>query len=48
MRALRFQFHPERVRISAEEILADLNYPADARRRRTGRKRAPVRRKVHA
>jgi hypothetical protein len=28
MRALRIEFHPERVRISPEEILADLRYPA--------------------
>ena len=27
MRALRFEFHPEQVRISSEEILADLRYP---------------------
>jgi hypothetical protein len=47
MRALRFQFHPERVRISAEEILADLNYPSLNRRRTTERKPAPARRKVH-
>jgi hypothetical protein len=47
MRALRIQFHPEQIRISAEEILADLHYPArqevqrDARkggRRRRGRR----------
>jgi hypothetical protein len=48
MRALRFQFHPERVRISAEEILADLNYPAGAKGRRDARKPTPARRKVHA
>jgi hypothetical protein len=34
MRALRFQFHPERVRITDEEILADLRYPV--RRHREG------------
>jgi hypothetical protein len=39
MRALRFQFHPERVRISSEEILADLRYPARASREQDGRKR---------
>jgi hypothetical protein len=44
MRALRFQFHPERVRISSEEILADLRYPARARRVGDGRKRAAPRR----
>ena len=35
MRSLRFEFHPEQVRISSEEILADLRYPAP-------RSRAPV------
>jgi hypothetical protein len=44
MRALRFEFHPERVRISAEEILADLRYPVLQDRERHGRKRAPRRR----
>jgi hypothetical protein len=44
MRALRFQFHPERVKISAEEILADLRYPAPPERERAGRKRPPRRR----
>jgi hypothetical protein len=44
MRALRFDFHPERVRISAEEILADLRYPVRATRPVTGRKRATRRR----
>ena len=48
MRALRFRFRPERVRISAEEILADLNYPAGAPKRRAVRKTADDRRKVHA
>jgi hypothetical protein len=43
MRApLRFEFHPERVRISSEEILADLRYPTrgarkDVRKRVGGR-----------
>ncbi len=45
MRTLQFDFHPERVRISAEEILADLRYPAGGsrpvrRRKRTSRRRA--------
>jgi len=40
MRALRFEFHPERVRISTDEILADLRYPARKERERDGRKRA--------
>jgi hypothetical protein len=44
MRTLRFQFHPERVRISSEEILADLRYPARESRRRDGRKAARPRR----
>jgi hypothetical protein len=40
MRTLRFQFHPERVRISSEEILADLRYPVRQSREQDGRKRA--------
>jgi hypothetical protein len=45
MRALRFEFHPEQVRISSEEILADLHYPARKGRDDGGRKRdARVRR----
>ena len=32
MRALEIQFHPEQIRISAEEILADLRYPAPRER----------------
>jgi hypothetical protein len=40
MRALRFEFHPEQVRISSEEILADLRYPARESRDDGGRKRA--------
>lgn len=45
MRALRFEFHPEQVRISPEEILADLRYPARPSRDDGGRKRkARVRR----
>jgi hypothetical protein len=44
MRALRFEFHPERVRISSEEILADLRYPARASRTQDPRKRAQPRR----
>jgi hypothetical protein len=39
MRALRFEFHPEQVRISSEEILADLRYPARETRDDGGRKR---------
>jgi len=40
MRALRFEFHPEQVRISSEEILADLRYPLRKDREDGGRKRA--------
>jgi hypothetical protein len=40
MRALRFEFHPEQVRISSEEILADLSYPVRRDRKDGGRKRA--------
>jgi hypothetical protein len=43
MRALRFQFHPEQIRISAEEILADLQYPV--RRGREGEAAKPARRR---
>jgi hypothetical protein len=39
MRALRFEFHPEQVRISSEEIMADLRYPARESRNDGGRKR---------
>jgi hypothetical protein len=44
MRALRFEFHPEQVRISSEEILADLQYPVRRSRDDGGRKRARRRR----
>jgi hypothetical protein len=40
MRALRFDFHPEHIRISSEEILADLRYPARPNRDKGARKRA--------
>ncbi len=40
MRALRFEFHPEQVKISSEEILADLRYPVPSDRDDGGRKRA--------
>jgi len=44
MRALRFDFHPEQIRISSEEILADLRYPTrkssdDDRGRKNARRR---------
>jgi hypothetical protein len=44
MRALRFEFHPEQIRISSEEILADLRYPVRQRREADGRKPARRRR----
>ena len=44
MRALRFEFHPERVRISSEEILADLRYPVRRDRLEPARKAARRRR----
>ena len=50
MRALRFEFHPERVRISSDEILADLSYPQRKVRENGGRRRAHdarVRREAH-
>jgi len=40
MRTLQIQFHPEQIRISAEEILADLHYPARRDPQRDPRKRA--------
>jgi hypothetical protein len=40
MRALRFEFRPETIRISSEEILADLRYPARPSRDDGGSKRA--------
>ena len=43
MRAIKFEFHPEQVRITPEEILADLRYPARETREVGGRK--PVRRR---
>ena len=44
MKALRFEFHPEQVRISSEEILADLRYPARESRENGGDKRPRRRR----
>jgi hypothetical protein len=43
MKAFRFEFHPEQVRISSQEILADLRYPAPQRREDGGRKRVDAR-----
>ena len=45
MRALRFEFRPETVRISSEEILADLRYPARPSRDDGGRKSTRRRRR---
>ena len=28
MRTFKFDFHPERIRVTAEEIIDDLRYPA--------------------
>jgi hypothetical protein len=36
MRALEFNLQPQQVKISAEEILADLNYPAPVAEWRNG------------
>jgi hypothetical protein len=44
MRAIRFEFNPEQVRITAEEILADLRYPARQERVRDVPKRPRRRR----
>jgi hypothetical protein len=44
MRSLRFQFHPEQVRISTEEILADLRYPVRPEVAKGGQKPARRRR----
>jgi hypothetical protein len=44
MRSLRIQFHPEQIRISAEEIRADLQYPARRHPQEEERKRARRRR----
>lgn len=40
MRTLEIQFHPEQIRISAEEILADLRYPIAREAQPADRKRA--------
>jgi hypothetical protein len=45
MRPLRIEFHPEQVRITPEEIMADLRYPARAGRPEGGRKPARRRRR---
>jgi hypothetical protein len=43
MRNLEFKFHPHAVKITPEEILADLNYPAPAKTRQNGDRPAPRR-----
>jgi hypothetical protein len=48
MRAIRFDFHPEQIRITPEEILADLRYPAPSPRRRTPAPKRPARRRGRA
>jgi hypothetical protein len=48
MRALRFQFQPAQIEISAEEILADLRYPAPAARPPAGRAKPRARRKTRS
>lgn len=43
MTPLEFKFQPQDVKISPEEILADLNYPAPAERVRSTSARHPHR-----
>jgi hypothetical protein len=43
MTPIEFKFQPEDVRISSEEILADLNYPAPAERIRSSKVEQPRR-----
>jgi hypothetical protein len=44
MRNLEFKFQPQAVKITPDEILADLNYPAPVKARRNGDRPAPRRR----
>jgi hypothetical protein len=44
MRNLEFKFQPQTVKITPDEILADLNYPAPAKDRSNGDRPAPSRR----
>ena len=44
MTLVNFKFSPQDVRISSDEILADLNYPTPAKHRRNGDRPAPRRR----
>jgi hypothetical protein len=50
MRTIKFDFHPEQIRVTPEEILADLRYPAPAGspRRRTPPPKHPHRRRGRA
>ena len=41
MKMLKFEFQPQEIKVSAEEILADLNYPAGSAGRPGGRKPEP-------
>jgi hypothetical protein len=43
MTNVEFKFQPKEVKISEEEILADLNYPAPVERIRTGKIEPPRR-----
>jgi hypothetical protein len=43
MTRIEFKFQPEDVRISSEEILADLNYPAPVERIRSAKAEKPRR-----
>jgi hypothetical protein len=47
MKRLRFNFQPEQVRISTEEILSDLRYPAPAATRASKRRRPRPRPRGH-
>jgi hypothetical protein len=44
MTNLEFKFQPQAVKITPDEILADLNYPAPAKTGRNGDRPAPQRR----
>ena len=44
MRTFEFKFEPQAVKITPDEILADLNYPAPVKTRQNGDRPAPRRR----
>lgn len=48
MKTLDFSFQLEQIKISTEEILADLNYPMPEGGRQNGRKPDPAHRKPRA